>query len=761
MHVEYVGMSRRTASSTRASIPTLVETKLHPSRARPELVIRPRLLDRMEQLSPAALTLVAAPVGFGKTMLVESWCARTDTAVAWVSLDPGDNDPVRLWTYLSTAVDRVRSGLGRSALARLRSPQPPREPAVDELINALHAYGEPLALVLDDLHVITDDTCMRSLEHFVEHLPPRARVVVTTRSDPPLALGRLRARGSLGEIRAHELAFTVDEARQLLVTREGLPLDDDDVELLVERTEGWPAGLYLAALWLRELDDRKAGIRAFHGGHRHVAEYLGGEVLDALDGDTRRLLVETSIFSTFDPAMCDAVLRRSDSARRLRELEQANSFLIALDPQGDSYRYHHLFHELLQLELATREPSAPARLHGRASKWFLENGRVEEAIEHAAAAKDLERVVAILVAEHRELLRSGRLSTVLRWCTFLPEELLLDHPELPLAGALAAALGRGPAHARHRFGALAERARSERSEQWAPYHETVLGILRTAWIEGDVEGTVQLARRTIDFARAVPESAVPALASLGYALFLAGEPDEAYARAREAVDRPEAPARPHGLVLALATLSLLESDSGHAEAAEALARDAVSTATGAGVDKTASGGSARVALAAALAAQGRLREAEHEAVEGERCRRQTEHEGGHLHALLVLAGIRARRGRIDRAAADLESARRGLETFTDAGRLPQLVSAIERTLEKAQAAASLVSETPSDAELNVLRLLATDLSQREIADRLYLSLNTVKTHARALYRKLEATSREEAVERATALGLLDSNDSPG
>ena len=406
------------------------------------------------------------------------------------------------------------------------------------------------------------------------------------------------------------------------------------------------------------------------------------------------------------------------------------------------------------------EPTASARLHTAASEWCREHGWLEDALEHAAAVGDPRLVAAILAGDHRTFVRTGRVTTLLRWASSLPEDLLVEHPEIPVAAVLAAGLVGSPAHVRHRFVAVAERVRSERPDDWTPYLEAALAVGRLSWVEGDIGEEIERGRRAVVAMRDVPEIAVPALATLGFLLFLNGDHAESQIRAQEALDRPEAVDRPHGLVLALATLSMIESDSGLQAAAEERAREAIAAATSAGVDQSASGGAARVALASALAARGELRDAEREAVEGERLRRCPDPEAAHLHALLVLARIRARRGQLERATAELDQVKRGLETFADAGTLPELASTVETTLEKARATAALVSEEPTEAELNVLRLLSTDLSQREIGARLYLSVNTVKTHTRTLYRKLGVTSREAAVERATALGLLD-DGSPG
>jgi ATP/maltotriose-dependent transcriptional regulator MalT len=741
----------------------LIETKLLPPRARPELLGRPRLLGRLDELGSAALTLVTAPVGFGKTVLAQTWCAQAESAIAWVAVDPADDDPVRLWTYVATAVERVRPGLGRGALARLRlrSAHVSAKAAVDELMNGIAAYGQPLAIVLDDLHAISSETCLRALEYAVERLPAQARIVATTRADPPIALGRLRARGALGEIRARELAFTIDEARELIVRQEQLDLADDEVQMLVDRTEGWPAGLYLAALWLRTLDDPGTGVREFHGDHRHVADYLTGEVLDTLAPPTRDFLLRTSVLGRFNGALCDAVLGRKGSARLIAELENSNLFLIALDAQGEWFRYHHLFGELLQLELALVEPAAPARIHRKASEWCRERGLVEEALVHAGAAGDDAFVARLLVDHHLELLRSGRQSTLLRWVDGLPTEQLLHHPVLAPAAALAVADIGADAEERRRLIVLSERVRAERPANWTPYEEVSLGLARAVAVDGDLGEALAGARRTALLARADDQVAVGSLAILALLLFLSGAEDEARVIAHEAVDRPEAPARPHGYVHALATLALLDAQLSRADEAEVKARKAVAAATDAGVAETISGGLAHVALASALALRGRLPEAEREAVLGERLRRQTEPELSHVYAVLVLAAIRTQRGRLSRARKDLARAEEALATFPEPGSLRELAAHVRRKIEDAQTTAGPVGNLPSAAELTVLHLLASDLSQREIGAKLFLSVNTVKTHTRALYRKLGSTSREDAVARAAALGLLDGDDSPG
>ena len=388
----------------------------------------------------ATFTVLNAAVGYGKTTLVRSWCIERPEAVIWVTLDSADDDPVRLWTHLATAVERLGEGFGRRALSCLGVRGAPVETAVDELMNGLVAYGRRVTIVLDDLHAVRSDASVRSIAQTIERLPANARLLAATRSDPAIGLARLRARRVLTEVRARELAFTVDETQEL-VTREGIGLSSDSVELLVDRTEGWPAGLYLAALWLRDLQDPNGGVREFAGSARHVGEYLADEVLTALAPEIRDFLVRTSVLARFTPELCDAVLDRKDSVAVLADLAHSNMFLVALDARGEWYRYHHLFGEVLQLELG-RE--AARELRHRAAAWCSTHGLAEEAIEYAAAAGDAEMVAELLIERHLEFIWGGRLRQFLDWVRWLPAELLVQHPVLAGAGGGRRRVARRP-----------------------------------------------------------------------------------------------------------------------------------------------------------------------------------------------------------------------------------------------------------------------------------------------------------------------------
>ena len=722
---------------------------------------RARLLEMLDDDATGSFTVLNATVGYGKTTLVRSWCIERPEAVIWMTLDSVDDDPVRLWTHLATAVERLGEGFGRRALMCLAVRGATVETAVDELMNGLVAYGRRVSIVLDDLHAVRGESSVGSIAYALERLPANVRLLASTRSDPAIGLGRLRARRLLTEVRAHELAFTVDETRELVV-REGIGLSNESVELLVDRTEGWPAGLYLAALWLRDLRDPDGGVRDFAGSARQVGEYLGDEVLAALAPEIRDFLVRTSVLPRFTPELCDAVLGREDSAAVLAELARSNMFLVALDARGEWYRYHHLFGEFLQLELG-RENAG--ELRRRAADWCRAHGRAEDAIEYAAAAGDAEMVAEVLIERHLEFIWGGRLAQFLGWVRWLPAELLVEHPVLPGAGAVAAALLSAPEVEVHRLLAVAERARRERPELWLPYLEAGVEMARSQIIEGgDVGAAVEHARRAVAAAQEGADVlSVSALGCLAQAVFFAGELDEARRVAVQTVERPDAPGVPDAYVGGLGLLALIDGEEGRTESAEAWARQSLAFARQNFQADSWVASLAHLGLALACAATGRLDEAEREALRGERLRRSPQPTVAHAHALLVLAQVRLARARLARAEGDLGRAKRAIAGFPDPGRLPAIAATIERKLDAARANAGgrALVEEPTPAELAVLRGLAAGLSRREVGAQLYISLNTVKTHARELYRKLGATSHAEAVARAEALGLLGPDQSPG
>jgi LuxR family maltose regulon positive regulatory protein len=728
------------------------------------MVQRPRLSRRLDAGREAALTLVAAPLGYGKTTAVRAWCAtRPEEPLVWVTLDAADNDPVRLWRYVATAVDRVRDGLGRAALRRLAVSGTSVEDPVDDLMNGIAAFGQELVLVLDDLHAVTDAECLASIEYAIERLPGPARLVAISRVDPTLRLGRLRALGVLDEVRADELAFTVAEVHELLVERGRLDLGAEETALLHQRVEGWPAAVVLASLWLRTVDEPRRAVREFGGQHRFVADYLSHEVMDALDEDTRTFLLGASIMGRFTAELCDAVLGRSDSAALLAELERSNLFVARLD-RGGWFRIHALLAEFAGFRLASLEPDAAAEIHQRAASWLREQGLVAEALEHAATVDDHDLVADVLVEHCLPLIRSGSSRTLLRWIETLPDEQLVEHPELAVSAATAALTVGKRTLSRRRYLRLVGRSLAEAPERVGPFVQSTEAMVRAASIDGEIDRSVVDGRRAVDLAReGADDVLVAALAAYARALYFAGDLDAAWTAGVQALEHPDVERRAPGHAFVRSTLALVAAEQGLLGAARTHAEKAKSIVGRIGLGRTWLGGNVAAALGTVLAAEGRLPEAERELAYAEHFFGDEVAGVQHAWVLVQLARVRCRRGRLLEAGSTLKSAQEALREVVDGGRVSSLAAEVERELEEARlrAGGGELLEAPSEAELAVLRLLTTDRSARDIAASLYLSTNTVRSHTRAIYRKLGVNSRADAVGRATALGLLDEASSPG
>jgi ATP/maltotriose-dependent transcriptional regulator MalT len=412
----------------------LLATKLHMPGPRPGLVPRPRLLARLDEGLGRGLVLVCGPAGYGKTVLLTDWVRRGEVPAAWLSLDAGDNDPARFWRHAVAALDRACPGTGERVAPLLGPPAPSSFQAlVTTLINDLAA--DRAVLVLDDYHLISARQVHESVAFLVEHRPPGICVVLASRSDPPLPLARLRARGQLTEIRAAELRFTPAEAGELL-QRAASALPDASVAALAARTEGWAAGLQLAALSLRGQDDAAAFVAAFTGSHRYVLDYLAEEVLEGQDEQLRMFLLETSVLDRLSGRLCDAVTGRDGSQALLEEAERAGLFVIPLDEVRGWWRYHHLFADLLRARLRQEQPGRLAQLHRNAATWCEQHGLADDAIGHAAAAGEMLWAARIIERHFDRVHRiQGEAATIDRWLSVLPAEVVRSRPRLLLAQA--------------------------------------------------------------------------------------------------------------------------------------------------------------------------------------------------------------------------------------------------------------------------------------------------------------------------------------
>ena len=370
----------------------LITTKLMRPVPPTQVVERLQLYQQLESGSSMKLVLVSAPAGSGKSTLLASWLERLDRPAAWLSLDAADNDLSRFLLYLVSALQQINPDLG-TGLPELLQAQNPVQPEliVTRIINDFARLNQSLILVLDDYHLVTDKAIHEAVEFFLDHLPPRLCLVIATRSDPPFALSRLRVRGQLTEVRADLLRFSREEAARFLNERLHLELSSQAIATLEERTEGWIAGLQLAALSLRGRSDKERFVERFAGSHRHLVDYLMDEVLGRQTPEVRLFLQRTSILERFTASLCRAVSEQPDSSSILRQLVDANLFLIALDDERTWYRYHHLFAEFLRHRLAEAEGEEVLELHRRASEWLEREGWSDEAIHHALSANDLER----------------------------------------------------------------------------------------------------------------------------------------------------------------------------------------------------------------------------------------------------------------------------------------------------------------------------------------------------------------------------------
>ncbi len=413
---------------------TLLTTKLFVPQPPSELIPRPHLAERLSEGLARKLTLVSAPAGFGKSTLVTGWLTETGHTPAWLSLDQGDNDPIRFWTYLIAAVQTVGGEVGDEARHIISSPQlRSAEPAVISLINDISRLPHRLILVLDDYHVIEAGRIHDRLGYLMDNQPPNLHLALITRVDPPLSLARLRAHGQLIEIRAADLQFSSNEATVLFNDVMDLHLEPEQVAALNLHTEGWIVGLQLAALSLRGHPSYNTFIERFTGSHQFILDYLTEQVLRALPDAQRQFLLRTSILERFCGALCHAVTGNPASLQMLDEIRKANLFLIPLDPGGRWFRYHHLFAELLRTLLERDHPDEMTALHLKAAAWFEDRGYADEAVDHALRSGHVVQARELFLKHWLPVLHRGEVATVLHWLDALPEEIERDDPSVSLA----------------------------------------------------------------------------------------------------------------------------------------------------------------------------------------------------------------------------------------------------------------------------------------------------------------------------------------
>jgi LuxR family transcriptional regulator, maltose regulon positive regulatory protein len=736
-----------------------IESKLHPPDARDEWVPRPGLLGQLAHAAPAKLILVDAPPGFGKTTLVAQWrsSAIEHRRFAWLSLDPGDDDPGRLWWHIVSALERACPELDAQDLLRaLRTRAPDiAGTVIPDLVSWLAGLTEPVVLVLDDFHVIREQDCHEQVASLLLHLPPAVLMVIVTRSDPRLPLARLRTVGDMIEIRMRELRFTRLEAAALVQAVSGVELAPADLADLVERTEGWPAGLYLAALSLRGHPSPGAFVRQFTGNNRFIVDFLAEEVLGRQPAVIRQFLARTSVLSRFCAPLAEAVAGSGQAAEIIDVLERENLFVVPLDETRGWFRYHHLFAQVLSSQLARDEPGLVPALHQRASAWYLASGWVDEAIGHALAAGDVPGSVDLIARHWYAYVGAGRIGTVGAWMRSFSDEQIAAHPMAAHCAAWAAALS-GEPELMHRWLPVIEAA-----DVAGPLPDGLVSLQSSAALLRGVYGFEGLPVMRESARRAVELETDPgspwytlAQAAYGFSLYLSGDLRSAEA-ALEKAARNEWSATLLG-ILAFSTLSLIAVGSGDIRRADDLARMARSLAIQDNINEVPQGSLAHTATGAVRAAQGRLNEARAEFEHAVRIRRRTPGMSpwATLEAMLGLAQVHLSLGETTSAWELIGDAQRVLAAFPDGAEVLQdRLDSLGRQLAPTPAVASPGGPL-TDREVAVLRLLQGTLSLREIGLELYVSPNTVKTHAQAIYRKLGVSTRHGAVERGRESGML-------
>jgi LuxR family maltose regulon positive regulatory protein len=671
-------MGRATARAAGVGRDGLLATKLHVPRPRPGFLPRPRLLERLADGAGRELVLVCTPAGFGKTTLLGDWARRSRQPVGWLSLEVGDNDPVRFWRYVVAALDGAGTGLGDQVAPLLAGPQPASlEAVVTAVVNGLAGLPDRCALVLDDYHVIEAPPIHHSLGFLLERLPAQLQVVLASRVDPPLPLARLRVRGQLTELRARDLRFTQDETAALLREVAGLDLSAASLAALSARTEGWVAGLQLAALSLQRDADPAAFVATFSGSHRFVLDYLTEEVLARQPEELVRFLLETSVLDRLSGPLCDAVTGQTGGQATLEQVERANLFLVPLDETRRWWRYHRLFAELLRARLERAQPDRVAALHRHAVAWLEDHGLVDEAVHHALAAGEADWAARLVEQHTQERFQRGEGATVDRWLAALPDGLIRARPRLSLARAIWALIG-GRVDEVEPLLVDAEHAAGHPRERPADSHANghanvpaMLAILRAelARQQGDADHTIEFAQQALPQV-AEDDGLLRYLVgwNLAVAMLLQGRVADAEpALAGIAADRWAA-GEPYNALRACYTLSQAQRAQGRLGAALATCRQALDQAEAAGPPARPASGVAHVGLAEILREQDELDAALDHANQGVELCRRLGYAQWQVTSLAALAWIRQARGDQAGALAAVQDAERVLpsrEPVTD------------------------------------------------------------------------------------------------
>jgi LuxR family maltose regulon positive regulatory protein len=636
----------------------LLATKLYAPTLRAGLVPRLRLIERLTAGLACRLTLVSAPAGFGKTTLTAAWLHGAGRPYTWLSLDEADNDPARFTAYLLAALQKIDSNIGQVAQAMMQAPQPPPpEALVTGLINDIAATPNPFVLVLDDYQLIQALPIHQQIGFLLEHQPPQMHLVITTREDPPLPLSRLRARGQITDIRQRDLQFTEEETAEFLRRMMGLDLSADDIIALQRHTEGWIAGLQLAALSMQQSDDARRGqfVAGLTGSHRYILDYLIEEVFQWQAPRMQDFLLKTSILDHLSAPLCDAVTGQDDSQQVLLALDQANLFIIRLDESRQWYRYHRLFRDLLRTQRGALDVAA---LHRRAARWHEANGFLDEAMGHALAAEDWDEAERLMEPAGAQAINHGQFATLNRWLDALPEERLRGSPGLAaVKGWGLLALGQFAA-----VGAWADLAEKLLPADAPPQSQALVVCLKTyvAQMQADIPKVVELAHQALTLLQGGDPHGLrgAALSNLASAQASMGDITAATQTSRELARLGQEAGHPISAVTALGNLAWFEHLQGRAQEAVALGHQALDVCVDLRGNRLPLAGHAHFGLGLITYDLNELAQAREHLVQGLELGRQLRLTTGAMQAAFTLAWIQHLMGEKEAALATVADAHR-------------------------------------------------------------------------------------------------------
>ena len=741
-------LTKDEASLSGRSVDFMLEAKLRPPPVRSEWVTRRRIIEELDRATQRPVTLVAAPAGYGKTTAVTQWLASASPspAIAWVSLDTSDNDPTVLWTHIATALDWAGCVIARDIPAFVAAGSHDMLTAVlPKIIDGIAGLGEPIMILVDDFDIVRSAQCNAQVEFLIQHIPGQAHLVLITRSDPTLRLGRLRAAGQLSEIRADNLAFDLQEASEVLAS-DDVQLSTEAIGELMRRTEGWPAGLYLAALSLAGRTDQDEFVHHFTGNNRFIGEYLTEEVLSRQTDEVRNFILDMSIVERFSAPLCEYMTGQTKSARILRDLQHTNLFLIPLDADESWFRFHHLFGAVARSALEAEQPDRVAMLHGRAAEWLSKNGYVDAAVEHALASGNSDQAALLVQASWLRYFDAGLGSTVRRWVRALEASGAGSNTATMVTAAWISALSGDKDETRRHLDQLGAVPDYGPLPDGTKSVESVAALIRSLILADGPLETLAAARRAAELEadRNTPWYSAANVA-LGHASYVVGDLETAVNLLPKAVDSETAPAIIR--ILALGTLALAETELGHFDRSRNFAEEAMEVVEARSLHALPQTSLAFTALGQSQAALGKLDDAMATLEHGLQLRRKLPglSPWPMMHHLIVM-------GRVAIMAGDLPLARRLLDEVSPmirqypegTGAMLARLEAVQKNLRESQAARPTNGRLTA-REIEILRRLAGTESLNQIASDLYLSLNTVKTHTMALYRKLGARSRSEAV----------------